>query len=375
MTTRAALRSPTGGFVRSALGVRERAASDLVAVGAFTASGATTMRSVAKWNGSAWVAMGYTLADAHYFVYRAEGDLLMCDGGVRRYDSGGWSVIGPGANSGRCYCMAVYGGALHVCGEMVTIGGVSVGRIARWSGSAWEAIDPYGLDADAFNMVRYNGALVLGGAFNLAGNEPTGGVAAWDGAAWSRVGDLRATDAEGDPLSPVTTAPLKVCVHQGVLFALGPSVVQNQDVEDVGPVIQLLGGAWYPVSQSAAKALHIRLTQEQGPQIMSFGDDLVCAAMDPSGSPRYARVCAWDGDDWRQIGGDFSHSPTGVAQIFSLGQYRGSLVAGGVFDLVDGNSASNIARFSIDSGEWEPMGDGLNASVYCVRELTPPLVF
>lgn len=58
-----------------------------------------------------------------------------------------------------------------------------------------------------------------------------------------------------------------------------------------------------------------------------------------------------------------------------VGAYRGSLVVGGAFDSVDGNSVANVAYYNTSSGEWEAMGAGFNAGVYNLREMTPPLLF
>jgi hypothetical protein len=121
--------------------------------GNFTTAGGTTVNRIARWNGSAWVALGSG-----------------CNGTV-------WSIIGDGTDSG-----------IYVAGAFTTAGGTTVNRIARWDGSAWTALGS-GCNGTVLEMLLHpNGLLYVCGEFTTAGGVSASFVAAWNGSSWAALG-------------------------------------------------------------------------------------------------------------------------------------------------------------------------------------------
>ncbi|MCK5941225.1 MAG: hypothetical protein KAI24_04575, partial [Planctomycetes bacterium] len=138
--------------------------NDVIAAGDFSASGATAVSNLARWNGAAW------------------GDV-------------GGGVTGP------VHALEAAGATLYVGGAIVQAGGLGASGLAAWDGQSWSAT--------ALGVVRFQqnpaatlpgvvhglafdaatGRLYVGGAFDRAGATVlANGVASWDGAAWSSLG-------------------------------------------------------------------------------------------------------------------------------------------------------------------------------------------
>lgn len=94
-------------------------------------------------------------------------------------------------------------------------------------------------------------------------------------------------------------------------------------------------------------------------KMLAFGNLLVVAESSPYGSDdRVVRVQAWDGDHWRQLGGDFSCSVfEGYCYISALIEHEGSLYVFGRFDVIGGEPVSCAAQW--DGAAWRQIGDGL----------------
>jgi hypothetical protein len=135
----------------------------LYAGGVFKSAGGVSANRIAKWNGSAWSALGSGLTTA----FNEVTDLEVFDDG---------SGSGPG---------------LYVCGNFSVIGGVSAVELARWSGTSFSAVGD-GLPG-AQVLTRFDDgsgtALVVGGSFSTAGAVPANNIASWDGTGWSALND------------------------------------------------------------------------------------------------------------------------------------------------------------------------------------------
>ena len=81
--------------------------TNLYAGGSFTVAGGVAVANIAKWDGSAWSALGSGMGDTYTPV---------------------------------SYALAVSGTNLYAGGCFTTAGGVSANNIAKWNGSAWSAL-------------------------------------------------------------------------------------------------------------------------------------------------------------------------------------------------------------------------------------------
>ncbi len=166
-----------GGQVESLLAFDEDGpgpqATQLYVGGAFIDAESGVSGTLARWDGSAWSAVGAGLHGGGNRV------LALCE----------FDDDGPGPNLP----------ALYAGGDFAFAGALVVNRIARWDGVSWSPLGS-GLQGQSLAAVRAfavfpdNGApsgvaaLYVGGTFDSAGGVSASGVARWDGASWAPAG-------------------------------------------------------------------------------------------------------------------------------------------------------------------------------------------
>ncbi|HUW82104.1 MAG TPA: immunoglobulin domain-containing protein [Phycisphaerae bacterium] len=180
---------------------------DLYVGGYFTTAGggAVSANHIARWNGSAWSALGDGLNDNVYALAVFDdgtGEALYAGGAfttagstpaahVARWNGSVWSALGDGVD-GDVVALTVYndgvGDALYVGGAFATAGGAPASYIARWDGAAWSMLGD-GLDGQVNALGVFGDALYAGGAFTNAGGASANHIATWDGLMWSPLGD------------------------------------------------------------------------------------------------------------------------------------------------------------------------------------------
>ena len=160
----------------------------------------TTLNRVARWDGSAWHALGdgvsngtvYALAVSAGNVYI--GGSFSNAGGVEnadriaRWNGSSWSALGTGMNNQVSALAVTPGGVVYATGDFSLAGGVSASRIASWNGTEWQALGT-GLTGGGGLVLTLNGSdLYVGGSFTGAGGVAnTAHIAKWTGA-WSALG-------------------------------------------------------------------------------------------------------------------------------------------------------------------------------------------
>ena len=209
-------------FLQAGMALCELPNGDLVVGGSFAFAGGIATDGLARWDGSAWSAMGLGATTVQALATMPNGDLVVGGlfqqiggvpvGNVARYDGVTWSSIGGGANNSISTLLPLPDGGLIATGHFDTIGGVPAHRIARWGGSTWS---PFGLGigsvgggAAASIAWQPNGDVVVGGSFVSVGAQ---------GAAFL---------AQLSPTCPATVATIGAgCIGSGganVLAAVAP---------------------------------------------------------------------------------------------------------------------------------------------------------
>jgi hypothetical protein len=196
----------------------------LYAAGTFDLAGGVAAARVAHWDGQAWSALGAGIGAATgdlfppvaQAVIAFQGSLYI--GGafsragsvdtntIARWDGTAWSAVGGGVGvpeGGRrpsIDAMAVYddgrGQALYVGGILDEVGGVPVRNIARWDGATWSALGDgvgSGVNDRILSMAVFDDgsgpALYAGGEFADAGGASALNIASWNGQRWLPLGD------------------------------------------------------------------------------------------------------------------------------------------------------------------------------------------
>lgn len=171
--------------------------TELIAGGAFTTAGGVAANYIARWNEKplsaipppAWAAMGPGFNGLVYAVERFNsntyaGGSFTASGatGVSRIARWNettdlWEAMSSGLN-GPVYALKVYGGYLYVGGGFTTAGGVTANGLAKWDGAAWSAVSA-SLSGTVFALEVHNNELVIGGSFSAVSGSPN--LARWNG--------------------------------------------------------------------------------------------------------------------------------------------------------------------------------------------------
>lgn len=181
-------------------------AGNLYAAGAFSSAGGITAACIAKWDGHVWSALG-TVESGVPGINNVVNALAMDGAGnlyaggnfstagsvsasrVAKWDGSAWSALGSGITNVVSALAVDSTGNLYAGGGFAIAGGVATNRIAKWDGSAWSPLGSgttlaggQGVNALA---VDGDGNLYVGGIFSTAGGVSAKNIAKWDGSAWS----------------------------------------------------------------------------------------------------------------------------------------------------------------------------------------------
>jgi trimeric autotransporter adhesin len=333
---------------------------DLIAGGWFDRAGEDSVRCVARWDGTAWHAMGsgfgafeieedgwdYSSVSA-LAVYHGQliaGGSFSLAGqdsasNLAYWDGVDWRPFGSGANMG-VHELRVCNDRLIALGGFTEIGGVSANGIASWNGVAWEplgsGVSRFDGDGSTSDIAEFNGELVACGNFELAGGDSASAIAAWDGATWRPL-----AEGLGRSYRPGGSA---LQVFQGRLIVGG-------SFDTAGPmacrgIAQWDGSSWLTLP-GATHGLDGRVQA-----LTRHGDALIAGGwFHRSGETELSRIGQWDGSTWSPLGAGVDST------VMALASYRGDLIAGGWFTRAGGDSAAGIARW--DGQAWHPLGSGV----------------
>jgi trimeric autotransporter adhesin len=255
--------------------------SDLYVGGWFTNAGGVPANNIAKWNGSAWSALGrgiepYPNYTPRVWALAASGTNLFAGGyfylplvgalSIAKWDGNQWSALGSGI-SGRTWigadqipvmALAASGTDLYAAGWFTNADGVLVSNIAKWDGSVWSALGSGVSGYDAFANIRalaISGTnLYAGGDFSFAGGSPANSIAKCNGGAWSPLGSGVSVFA-GGVLALATDTAGHLFLGGGFYSAgtnVSPFVVQA----NIGPCPGRLGTATFSPSNGVSLSFY-----------------------------------------------------------------------------------------------------------------------
>lgn len=183
----------------------------LYAGGSFDEAGGVPAKGIARWDGVAWTELGggvthgsssagevQAIAVIGNDVYVAgyfdwAGNVSARN--IARWDGSAWHAVGSGVthwgSEGQVYALATSGPDLYVGGRFDQAGPVAANNIARWDGSSWPALGSGitgGNLAAVYTLATSGSTVCAGGAFTVAGGTSAANVARWDGSAWSALG-------------------------------------------------------------------------------------------------------------------------------------------------------------------------------------------
>lgn len=363
----------------------------LYAGGSFSKAGAATASNIAKWDGTAWSALGTGVSDRVTALavsgsdLYAGGDFTTAGGGaasyVAKWDGSTWSSLGTGMNAA-VTALAVNGGKLYAGGYFLTAGGVSANRIAQWDGSAWSALGT-GMNNTVQALAVMGGKLYAGGQFSTGGGVTANAIAKWDGTTWSALGTgifgtVSALAVSGTTLyvgGSISSGSIRNIGKWdgnawssvgigGVSFTVNAVAVNGTDVyvgssQSSGTVISRWDGtSWSTPGGTAVTSTHFVVTASISAMVFSGANLYVGGYFTNAGGKTARNLAKWDGGLWTQLQMGFN------GPINALAVSGQNLYAGGSFTMAGGVLASNIAKW--DGSTWTALGEGMNGNVFAL---------
>jgi hypothetical protein len=332
---------------------------NLYAGGYFTTAGGGPANYIAKWNGSAWSALGTGMDDqVMTLAFDNSGNLhaggYFSSGGFwATWNGSAWSALGEGISGGYVVGVAFDGfGDLYTGGYFLGAGGVAAPFVAKWNGSAWSALGTgmsgshtgFGpsVAAIAFDT---NGNVYAGGDFVTAGGVTANNIAKWDGNTWSALGSgtggfgyfvsCLAIDSSGD-------------LYAGGSFTSAGGVAANS-------IAKWDGSAWSALGSGTDGNVYA-LAFDRAGNLYAGG------AFSTAGGVAATNIAKWNGSAWSALGPGIGLG-TGIGispgEVFALAfDSSGNLYAGGFFTNAGSLSVNSIAKWN--GNAWSALGSGLS---------------
>ncbi len=230
----------------------------LFAGGDFVKAGNSTANNVARWDGTNWSAVGSVggiVESLAVFNDGANGSALYAGGvfpgGIKMWDGAVWTTIGGGVNGGSVFAMDVFddgsGPKLYVGGDFTDAGNVpGTANLARWDGSAWSAVGGI-INGSVHALYVFDdgsgSALYVGGDFLTIGTMSVNRIAKLDNAGnWSGMDN-------GLGANRVDTL-MAFGVGQGLRLYAGGDFTMTTGGVSVNHLAKWTGSTWIPVGLS-----------------------------------------------------------------------------------------------------------------------------
>jgi len=325
---------------------------DIVAAGFFPNAGGSPVGNVARWDGSAWHAMGGGLNTSPLFTGSAFSAYVTANGGlvvggifstaggqpaysIARWNGTQWSPIGTGfpdpsfsSNYGVNGITELPGGYLVACGSFEPYQGQLGENVAIYSSSIWRALSPGFNDAVLALHARPDGDLIVGGRFSSSG-VASNHIARWDGDHWSALGA-----GCNDRVHAIDEMPNGDLIVGGNFTSAGGVSASR--------IARWNGATWQPLGSGLSNYPNAVVAMPNG--------DVICAgAFGAAGGQSASRVARWDGQSWHPLGAGLNNSPADAELL-----PNGDVVFVGNFTQADGMPANGVVRW--DGTSFQSMG-------------------
>jgi trimeric autotransporter adhesin len=327
---------------------------ELYAGGSFNTN--SGLDGIAKWNGSAWVAVGGPVtfqSDGVMTLHVASDNTLWAGGefsaiggvpaaGVARWNGTTWQAVGGGLPGGMAWAMTEWQGRMIVAGGFDL--GNNVRGIAAWNGASFVSVGAsgnHGLNGVGLALYATPSHLYVGGDFSLAGVLPTSALARFDGSQWESLGGVG-----GGAGFPIVTG---FAAWQGKVAVAGRFERVGSEIGS-GGILCWNSAAWDPAIGGAA-----------GWQAVGEGLGMPGTVLDMvpwrggyvvagSGNQLRTNLTWFDGHTYRPLA--WFDGP-----VQKVHEWQGDLIVSGAFQYRDGLPTTRCVRF--DGQNWTPMGSVL----------------
>jgi hypothetical protein len=351
----------------------------LYAGGFFDTAGGVSASNVAKWNGATWAPVANVGSITSFNVSAlavfddGSGPALFAGGtfpsiggtsanNVAKWNGTAWTALGSGTNGG----ISAFGSwddgsgpALYVGGAFTSAGGVSAKCMAKWNGSTWSALGN-GMSGVATPVIRAIAAfdsgsgptLYAAGRFETAGTGGATCISRWNGSTWSGLNAGLGLSNESVALATYDDGSGTALYVGGRFLSAGTTVVNR--------IAKMQGSSWASVGQGTDGDVLALAVFDSG-----FGPELYAAGtFTAAGDTSAHNIARWNGSSWSALadgtGFQGTNSTVNALSVFDDGSGP-ALYVGGIFSTAGGVSASRIAKW--DGAHWHALGNGLDNTV------------
>jgi trimeric autotransporter adhesin len=351
-------------FVRS---LAIDSSGNIYAGGEFDIIGTIAVNHIAKWNGRAWSALGSGI-NRGYALQELPNVNALCVDGVGNLYAGGnfdtaggkwvnciarwngtaWSALGSAVEGGILQAVSLvraitinHSGDLYVCGEFTVADGFSRHMVAKWNGGKWNNLGS-GMSYELYCLaLDGTGNLYVGGSFSAADGKDMRSIAQWNGNAWSALG----TGSYGTVIRTLAVDRAGK-LYAGGIFTFAFGITANH-------IAQWNGSVWSTLGSGVNKSVYALAADSSG-NLYAAGE------FDTAGGIAANHIAKWDGSAWSALGSGTNGNT--VCALAADGS--GNLYAGGMFDTIGAVAARHIAKW--DGSAWLPLGNGISASIYAL---------
>jgi trimeric autotransporter adhesin len=279
--------------------------------------------------------------------------------GIARWDGTAWSALGPGL-TGRVTGLGTFndgsGPALYATGNYSQVAGNPVPAIAKWNGEMWSPLQGGGLTrnvgaAAGFTIMVFDGgtgpSMYVGGSFEFAGGQPALNIARWDGHAWHSVGDSTGTVNCFRTWDDGTGARLYAGGNITMIGGVPAAGIARYD----GAMWTTLGDG---VTGGFGRVNAIAIYNDGSGDALYAGGNFTHAGGVPAAS-----IARWDGTAWSALaGGGISGGTNTLSTMAVFDDGAGpALFVGGGFTEAGGMPVDRIARWT-GAGGWSAIPNG-----------------
>ena len=277
---------------------------------------------------------------------------------VARWDGSAWRALGSnGLTNGGVFALAYHAGKLYVGGTFVNAGGnPNADFLAVWDGSSWA---PFcnSLTSGPAITANVNALQIVGNKLYVGGSFQNGaGIASADYLVGCDLTTGAASSTASFDGSFSGSVYALAADSNGTLYAGGGFI--NLEAIPAADHVAAYDGSWHAMGSGnlptdPAVDSFVRSLTAAGTNVY-VGTDSVNVA----GIPRADHVARWNGSAWSAVGANTAGTngwfPTS-ATIDALRTYGSLVVAAGSFQNANGvATADNIAYF--DGSQWRPVG-------------------
>ncbi len=333
--------------------------NELYAAGQFDLAGGAPVAGIARWNGTTWSAVGSGVRNSisgtigyPRCLHVHNGELVvggefdraggLVANNLARWNGTAWSALGTGSFA-TVYALETYGTQLIAAGQFQV--GSNVAMPGAWNGTAWSAIGT-------------NSPTVPSGALRTLGTQlyaDTGGLLSrFDGTTWSTAGVIAGI------FSGYQGTSIRAMHSHGGELIVGGEFTRAGPTPNVWDAATACIAAFDGVATWRALGGGLGISGRVT-RMLPWRNGWVAAGVGDAGAAPSSGLAFYDGDRWNVLG----HFSGGSGGSFDCAVYQGDLiVTGGYggFTHIDGQPFPSIARF--DGSQWHAFGSLAPPTLY-----------